>query len=58
MSANGGCENEVVYKLNEGAKVLGVVNRVVSSINVSLGAKSLRCMIGVSRMDRVRNDSV
>jgi len=93
VSANGGCENEVVYRLNEGAKVLGVVNRVVRSMNVSLGAKRclyervvvptvlygaetwalreserkklnvfemkcLRSMIGVSRMDRVRNELV
>ena len=28
MSANGGCENEVVYRLNEDAEVLGIVNRV------------------------------
>ena len=28
LSANGSCENEVVHRLNEGAKVLRVVNRV------------------------------
>jgi len=43
LVSNGDCENEVVYRLNEGPEVLGVVNRVVRSMNVSLGLKDV-CM--------------
>lgn len=93
VTADGSCENEVVHRVNEGAKVLGAVNRVVKGRSVNLDVKKclyervivptvlygaetwgmrederkklnvfemrcLRSMLGVTRMDRIRNEDI
>ena len=93
VAADGGCERDVVHRINEGYRVWGVLKSVLSNrglgikakkclyegvivpttlygaeawdmrsaermkVNV-LGMKCLRSLVGVSRMDRVRNEEV
>ena len=93
MAADGGCERDVVHRMNEGYRAWGVLKSVLSNrglavkskkflyegvivstalygaeawgmrsaekrkVNV-LERKCLRSLVGVSRMDRVRNEEV
>ena len=76
MAADGGCERDVVHKMNEGYRAWGALNSVLR--NRGLGIKDKKCLyegvivptenvfemkclrslVGVSRMDRVRNEEV
>ena len=93
MAADGGCERDVVHKMNEGYRAWGVLKSVLSNRELGIKAKKclyegvivptalygaetwgmrsaerrkvnvlemkcLRSLVGVSRMDRVRNEEV
>ena len=93
VAADGGCERDVVHRMNEGCRAWGVQKRVLTNIGLGIKAKKglyggiivptalyravawgmksaerkkvnadeMKCMkslVGVSRMDRVRNDEV
>ena len=93
MAADGGCERDVVYRMNEGYRAWGALKSVLSNIGLGIKAKKclyqgvivptalygaeawgmrsadrrkvnvlemkcLRNLVGVSRMDRVRNEEV
>ena len=90
MAADGGCESNVVHRMNEGYRAWGVLKSVLSNRGLWIKAKEclyegvivptalyraeawgmrsaerrklnvlemkcLICLVGVSRMDRVRN---
>ena len=93
MAADGGCERDVVHRMNEGYRAFGALKSILSNrvlgmkakkclyegvivptalygaeawgmrsaertkVNV-LAMKCLRSLVGVSRMDRVRNEDV
>ena len=50
MAADEGCERDLVHRMNEGYKALGALNVIEM--------KCLRSLVGVSRLDRVRNQEV
>ena len=90
MAADGGCECDVVHRMNEGYKACGALESVLSNRGLGIKAKKclygvivptalygaeargmrsavrrkvndlemkcLRSLVGVSRMDRVRNE--
>ena len=90
MAADGGCEREVVHRMNEGYRAWGALKSVLSNRRLRIKAKKcpyegtkalygaearamrraerrkmnvlemkcLRSLVGVSRMDRVRNEEV
>ena len=93
MTADGGCERNVVHRMNEGYRAWGALKSVLSNRGLgikdkkclcevvivptalygaeawglrsaerkkvnALEMKCLRSLVGVSRMDRVRNDDV
>ena len=93
MAADGECERDVVYRMNEGYRALGGLKSVLSNRGFGIKAKKclykgvivptalygaeawgmrsterrkvnvlemkcLRSLVGVSRMDRVRNEEV
>ena len=93
MAADGGCERDVVHRINEGYRAWGVLKSVLSNRGLRIKAKKclyekvivptllygaeawgmrsaerrkvnvlemkcLRSLVGVSRMDRVRNEEV
>ena len=94
VAANGGCERDVVHRMNEGYRALGALKSVLSNRGLGIKAKKclyegviivptalygaeacgmrsaerrkvnvlemkcLRSSVGVSRMDRVRNEEV
>ena len=93
VAANGGCESDVVHRMNEGYRAWGVLKSVLSNGGLRIKAKKcllegvivptalygaeawgmrsverrkvnvlemkcLRSLVGVSRMDRVRNEQV
>ena len=94
MSADGGCERDVVHRMNEGYRAWGALKSVLSNRGLGMKAKKclyegviivptvlygaeawgmksaertkvnvlemkwLRSLVGVSRMDRVRNKEV
>ena len=93
VAADGGCERDVVYRMNEGYRAWGVLKSVLSNRGLGIKAKKclykgvivpmalygaeawdmssaerrkvnvlemkcLRNLVGVSRMDRVRNEEV
>ena len=93
MTADGGCESDVVHRMNEGYRAWGGLKSVLSNRGLGIKAKKclyegvisttalyeaeawgmrsaerrkvnvlemkcLRCLVGVSRMDRVRNEEV
>ena len=93
MAANGGCERDVVHRINEGYRAWGALKSVLSNRGFGIKAKKclyegvivptalygadawgmrsterrkvnvlemkcLRSLVGVSRMDRVRNEEV
>ena len=89
MAADGGCERDVVHRMNEGYRARGALKSVLSNRGLGIKAKKclyegvigptalygaeawgvrrkvnvlemkcLRSLVGVSRMDRVRNEEV
>ena len=90
MAADGGCERDVVHRMNEGYRTWGVLKSVLSNRGLGIKAKEclykgvivptafygaearsakrrkvnvlemkcLRSLVGVSQMDRVRNEEV
>ena len=93
MAADGGCERDVVHRMNEGYRACGALKSVLSNGGLGIKAKKclyegvivptafygaeawgmrgaerwkvnvlemkcLRSLVGVSRMDRVRNEEV
>ena len=93
VAADGGCERDVVHKINEGYRARGALKSVLSNRGLGIKAKKclyegvivptaldgaevwgmrsaerrkvnvleikcLRSLVGVSRMDRVRNEEV
>ena len=93
MAADGGCERDVVHRMNEGYRAWGALKSVLSNKGLGIKAKKclyegvivptalygaeawgmrsterrkvnvleikcLRSLVGVSRMDRVRNEEV
>ena len=93
MAADGGCERDVVHRMNEGYRALGALTSLLSNRGLGIKVKKylyegvivptalygaeawgmrrserrivnvlemecLRSLVGVSRMDRVRNEEV
>ena len=92
MAADGGCERDVVHRMNEGYKAFGALTSVLCNRGLGVNAKNLyeevilpaalygtdawgirnakrrkvkilemkclRSLVGVSQMDRVRNEEV
>ena len=77
VAADGSCETDVVYRMNEGCRTWGALESVLNNRGLGTNAMkciwrrnctngvvrirgmgSLRSLVGVSRMDRVRNEVV